>query len=280
MTLIQPGNKCSRLTRRMGKWKNGEKNGEIFLTNKQLFARLIWKVSHFYDAQPNFPMKTTAFSSPVGRVASLLSLSASVVAVALLLTSQNASALSLVLNFGPTDGSSIQFNGNQNSFQFNPGGSAVGLNGSVLNGPFNYGPITISGSGISQVQSATVLGPLGSLVINNGPLDNLTGTVNWINIATYFGIGGLNAQVNVNLSNVSYSGSNPDLQTLQANQPGIVDVSFQFAPGETLTQLSTGTGPYTTSFSGSITTAVPEPASIALAGVGGLTLLLFRRRRK
>jgi hypothetical protein len=217
-----------------------------------------------------------------------------VMALALLLTCLNASASSLILNFGPTTGSSIQFNGSQNTFQFNPGnngyqwyitsetggGSALGLNGSVLNGPFNYGPITISGSGPSQVQSATVLGPLGSLVINNGPLDNLTGTVNWINIATFFGIGGLNADVNVNLSNVSYSGSNPDLQALKANQPGILDVSFQFAPGETLTQLSTGTGPYTTSFSGTITTAVPEPASIALAGLGGLTLLLFRRQRK
>lgn len=219
-----------------------------------------------------------------------------VLALALLLTCLNASASSLILNFGPTAGSSIQFNGNQNSFQFNPGNNgyqwyitsetggshAVGLNGSVLNGPFSYGPsITTSGSGFSEVQSATVLGPPGKLDINNGAGDDLIGTINWITIATYYvSVGVLNADVNVNLSNVSYSGSNPDLQAIQANQPGIVDVSFQFLPGETLTQLSTGTGPYTTSFSGSITTAVPEPASIALAGLGGLTLLLFRRQRK
>jgi hypothetical protein len=217
-----------------------------------------------------------------------------IMALLLSLTCLNASALGLILNFGPTTGSSIQFNGNQNSFQFNNGNngyqwyistetggsSAVGLNGSVLGGPFSYGPITVSGSGLSQVQSATVLGPLGTLDINAGPLDDLTGTVNWINIATFFGIGGLNANVNVNLSNVSYSGSNPDLQTLKANQPGILDVSFQFAPGETLTQLSTGTGPYTTSFSGTLTTAVPEPTTLALAGLGGLSLLLFRRQRK
>lgn len=220
-----------------------------------------------------------------------------VLALALMLTCLNASAANLILNFGPTTGSFIQFNGNQNSFNFNPGNnqyqwtvtsetggtgnSAVGLNGSVLNGPFSYGPITISGSGFTESESATVLGPLGNLVINNGPLDNLTGTVNWINIATFYTVGGfLNAAVNINLSNVIYSGPNPDLQTLKANQPGILDVSFQFVPGYTLTQLSTGTGPYTTSFSGSITTTVPEPASIALAGLGGLTLLLFRRQRK
>jgi hypothetical protein len=119
------------------------------------------------------------------------------------------------------------------------------------------------------------------LDINNGAGDDLTGTINWITIATYYvSVGVLNADVNVNLSDVSYSGTNPDLQSIQANQPGIVDVSFQFLPGETLSQLSSGTGPYMTSFSGSITTAVPEPASIALAGLGGLTLLLFRRQRK
>ena len=234
-------------------------------------------------------MKKSTFLQPINGLTAAM-------AMALLMTCLNANASSLILNFGPTTGSSIQFNGSQDSFQFNPGNngyqwyitsetggsSVVGLNGSVLNGPFSYGSsITTSGSGFSQVQSATVLGPLGHLVINNGPGDDLTGTINWITIATYYvSVGVLNADVNVNLSNVSYSGSNPDLQTLKANQPGIVDVSFQFLPGETLTQLSTGTGPYTTSFSGTITTAVPEPASIALAGLGGLTLLLFRRQRK
>jgi hypothetical protein len=212
------------------------------------------------------------------------------------LTCLNASASNLILDFGPNVGSTIQFNGNQNSFNFNPGNngyqwlitseqggsSALSLNGSVLGGPFYYGPITVSGSGFTQIQSATVLGPLGTLVINNAPLDNLTGTVNWINIATFYTVGGfLNASVNINLSNVNYTGPNPDLQTLQANQPGILDVSFTFSPGETLTQLSTGTGPYNTSYDGSISvTPVPEPASIALAGLGGLTLLLFRRQRK
>jgi hypothetical protein len=233
-------------------------------------------------------MKNTTDLQPMGGIMRVMGL-------ALLLTCLNASALSLILNFGPTTGSSIQFNGIQDSFQFNPGNNgyqwyitsetggthAVGLNGSVLNGPFNYGSITTSGSGFSEVQSATVLGPSGKLDINNGAGDDLTGTINWITIATYYvSVGVLNADVNVNLSDVSYSGTNPDLQSIQANQPGIVDVSFQFLPGETLSQLSSGTGPYMTSFSGSITTAVPEPASIALAGLGGLTLLLFRRQRK
>jgi hypothetical protein len=235
-------------------------------------------------------MKKTAIFRPATGVGA-------VIAMALLMTCLNAGALPLVLNFGPNTGSSIQFNGNQDSFNFNSGtdgyqwyitsetggtGSAVNLNGSVLNGPFSYGPITSSGVGLSQIQSATVLGPLGTLVINNAPLDNLTGTVNWIDISTFYVVGGfLNAAVNVNLSNISYTGPNPDLQTLVADQPGTLDVSFQFTPGENLTSLSTGTGPYTTSYSGSVSvTPVPEPATLALAGLGGLSVLLFRRQRK
>src|SRR5271170_7385028 len=105
----------------------------------------------------------------------------------------------LTLNFSSSPGSSIQFNGAQNSLQFNPStftgfggiylgtqwfvgnenggtGSAVGLFGAVGNGPFNYGPITISGN----EQTASVLGPLGALQIHDGLGNDLTGMVNWI----------------------------------------------------------------------------------------------------
>ena len=83
------------------------------------------------------------------------------------------------------------------------------------------------------------------------------------------------------MSNIHYSGSNPDLQTLTTSQPGTMTVSFQFLPGETLTQLSTGTGPFNTSYSGSISvTIVPEPGTLALAGIGGVSVLMFRRWKK
>lgn len=194
----------------------------------------------------------------------------------------------LTLNFAANTGSSIQFNGSASSFNFNTGNngyqwsvtdevggsSAIGLNASVNNGPFLYGPITTAGS----VQYATVLGPLGNLVMNS-PSGDLTGTVNWIDIAT-FGLGGgtINATLDVNVSNIHYSGSNQDLQYLVANQPGSMDVSFQFASSKTLTELSEGTGPYLTSYSGSLS-VVPEPSTLALAGLGGLALLHLRRRK-
>src|SRR5689334_3227601 len=194
----------------------------------------------------------------------------------------------LTLNFSSNVGASVQFNGSASSFSFNNGNngyqwnvtdevggsSALGLNASVNNGPFSYGSITIAGS----VQYATVLGPLGNLVMNDG-VANLTGTVNWIDVATYgVGAGVLNASLDVNVSNLHYSGSNPDLQYLVAHQPGSMDVSFQFPTSFTLTELSTGTGPYETSYSGSIS-VVPEPSTLALAGLGGLVLLHLRRRQ-
>jgi hypothetical protein len=214
---------------------------------------------------------------------------ATVAGLALMAASSEAQ---LTLDFASNPGASIQFNGAADSFSFNNGNngwqwnvtsevgglSAVGLNASVNNGPFSYGPITTSGSGGFQVQYATVLGPLGNLVMSDGSV-NLTGTVNWIDVATYgTGVGLLNAALDINVSNIHYSGSNPDFQYLVANQPGSMDVSFQFSTSETLTQLSTGTGPYLTSYSGSIS-VVPEPSTLALTGLGGLFLLRLRRQK-
>jgi len=193
----------------------------------------------------------------------------------------------LTLNFANNTGASVQFNGAASSFNFNNGdngyqwtvtdevggSSSIGLNASVNNGPFLYGPITTAGN----VEYATVLGPLGNLVMHSASGD-LTGTVNWIDVAT-FGLGGgaINASLDVNVSNIHYAGVNPDLQYLVANQPGSMDVSFQFASSRTLLELSQGTGPYLTSYSGSLS-VVPEPSALALAGLGGLALLLRRRK--
>lgn len=221
----------------------------------------------------------------------------------------------LSLNFSsspggpPTGGATIQFNDTGSSFQFNPAttpysipnppfppvvvnyyvgsqwsvtsefggtGAALNLLGSVNNGPFNYGPITVSGS----EQTANVTGPLGGLVINDNAGNFLTGNVDWIQVATYgyAGSTGINAALSINVTDLSYAGSNTDLRALAANGIGGMNLTFQFSPGKTLCELTTGSNPFQTSFSGSIA-PVPEPATLALASLGGLGVLLLRRRK-
>lgn len=159
-------------------------------------------------------------------------------------------------------------------------GTAIGFKGNLDNGPFSYSPITVLG----PLQTATVIGPLGQLDIADNSGGVLQGTVNFIDVSTYGQIGGfLNANVNVNLVNVTYVGSNPDLQFLNANQPGSVDLSFQFDPGMNLQELSSGNGGYGTSYSGSISVvAIPEPASLMMSALGGLGAVGvgFRRFKK
>jgi hypothetical protein len=223
-----------------------------------------------------------------------------IAAAVLTASAGSAFAQNLTLNFGPNVGSSIVFFGSANQFNFTPGNvtlgnptgfqwnvtsesgsaatqSADGDLGSILNGSFTYGPIINSGA----YQSATVQGAPGQLVISDGA-GILTGTVNFIDISTYGRAGGfVNDLLDINLTGVTYSGSNPDLQFLYANQPGLLDLSFNFSGlGETLSQIQQNNVTVDSSYSGSISvTAVPEPSSLAMSVLGSLGALgcAFRR---
>lgn len=220
------------------------------------------------------------------------------VAMAGLALSVVTSQAQLSLNFASTPGATIQFNGTTSSFQFNSStlvlappigafyvgsqwsigsevggtGSALGLFGVFTNSPFSYGSITTPFTG---VQIATVTGPLGGLNINDGFGNLLTGNVNWIQVETVNSTGGLNASLVVNVTGLAYAGINPDLAALVAGGPGSMNVSFQFSPSKTLSQLTSGGVPYNTSFSGSI--SVPEPMSAGVLLLGLAVLVCFQR---
>ena len=201
----------------------------------------------------------------------------------------NTAQAAISLDFSASPRNTIQFNGSASSFQLNPtdgpqftivntsggSGSAIGLAGWVSNGPWSYGSITTVGTD----QTANVSGG-GVLHISDGSTD-LTGNVNWIQVVTMQSVGGVNANLNVNVSGISYSGVNSDLLSLAsaAGGQGSMNISFQFSPGKSLTELTTGADAFRTSYSGSISSApVPEPTTAAaLFGVAGL--LLVRRRR-
>jgi hypothetical protein len=91
----------------------------------------------------------------------------------------------------------------------------MGLNGSFLGGPFHYGVISYSAGGL--IQSAMVTTP-GNLLINGGSGGNLTAVINWIEVSTVFSSGGiLNSQLQIDLSDVQHTASNPDLLALYSS---------------------------------------------------------------
>ncbi len=201
---------------------------------------------------------------------------------------------SLPLNFGDINGSQILFTPVASpagaNITFTPGSGTGGYGFQVSNtgdaslvgaigGTFNYLTSAIVTTG--GLQTVGVTG-LGSLTINdNGGSggSNLTATIHGFDASFTFGSAGeLNYNDRLNLSNLSYSGTNADLLALVAGAAnGIMTISFQFTSTESLTSLAANGG--TTSYSGSINT-VPEPSSMAIAALGALGLIGYGLRRR
>jgi hypothetical protein len=205
--------------------------------------------------------------------------------ILLLLALTFQSQAAITLNFQALDGTVINFATNStfgftstNGYQFSISsvlggvGDSVGDNGFLSpGGPFTIGAITIAGG----LQSAPVTGTSTLHITDNATLD-LTGTINWVSIATISVAGVLDLNGQVNLTAITYSGTNSDLQALAAAGSGEDVVTFQFVPAKTLTQLTTTGGQ--TSYSGSIT-SVPEPSTWMLLAMGS-GLGVFLRGRK
>lgn len=148
-------------------------------------------------------------------------------------------------------GGGFTFVGNGGGMQFEVdnvfygAGDSIGFDGYISSsGPFAIGAISISG----PVQTAPVTGT-GTLHISDG-VHQLTGTIQWVDISTIGTSGVLNLNGVVNLTGISYAGTSLDLQSLAASGTASVDLTFQFIPGQTLSQLVASGG--FTDFSGSI----------------------------
>ena len=140
------------------------------------------------------------------------------------------------------NGSGVQFEVDD---VFNGSGDSIGFDGYISSGgPFAIGAITITGS----FQTAPVTGN-GILHISDG-VNQLTGTVQWMDISTVGTSGVLNLNGVVNLTGIAYPGTSLDLQSLVASGSAEVDLTFQFIPGKTLTQLVAAGG--FSDFSGTI----------------------------
>ena len=162
------------------------------------------------------------------------------------------------INYSSTTNSSIYFDG-AGRFVFNAGvnnfqitsGTAAGLFGQ-LTGIFTIGTITTD-----TASTATVTGS-GTLVIFDGN-NNLTATLECTDIQQVGTGGSLNVNGAVNITAVTYAGTNPDLQALATAGSGSNVLSFHFNPAMSLSTLANGGGPNQASFSGTIANSSPTP---------------------
>jgi hypothetical protein len=177
----------------------------------------------------------------------------------------------MVFNTSPSDSFTLSpVSGSSSTPQFGFIGADSSLVGWVSGGPFTVNMGTLVSSDAGAIQTASVTSG-GTLNIWDGTQD-LTGTVNWIQIQTdtAVGQGGVADSLAINLSNISYSGSNGDLLALKNSKGGNINMTFQFSGSDpSLTTLFTSPGGTTASYSGSIS-AVPEPSTV----VAGFLLLL------
>jgi VPDSG-CTERM motif len=204
-------------------------------------------------------------------VASLL------VAGVALLSANEVKAVSI--DYSNTVGSSISFAGD-GTFSFTPAldnfkvtsGSASGFLGDIT-GTYTIGAITTLG----PLSMAPITGT-GALVIDDPSGFDLTATLTWVDIQQLGTGGSLNVLGSVNLTGITYSGSNPDLLALAAAGSAIDVLSFQFNPALSLATLKGS--PNQTSFSGSIATVPDGGATIGLFGFALLGIGVIGRKIK
>ena len=194
-------------------------------------------------------------------------------------------AFGITLDFSCIPGASLSFIGGAspyfefknlagNSFQITvvPDGAAgdtVGLYGNIA-GKFAIG--TISGN------SAPVSNP-GLLTITDKSGSSFTAQLDWVSIFTRGAIGALNYEGTFNLTDINYTGSNPDLQDWRADPT--LSMNFTFNQRMTLSQLTASGAKTSIAFSGNLS-AVPTPSTVLLLATGlmGIVGLRCRRRAK
>jgi hypothetical protein len=177
-------------------------------------------------------------------------------------------AMAIQLDYANTPGADISFNGSsQFDFTAGAGGSDFFIDSpgpefddlGTISGTYTIGTVTASGS----VESASVTGS-GTLTIADGLGHNLTAGISWID-ASQDGTGTtLNLEGNVNLTGVSYTGTDPALLALAAGTQDSATLDFTFNPAISLAQLKAEAA--VTTYSGTIDSAtrVPDHGSSAM----------------
>lgn len=155
---------------------------------------------------------------------------------------------------------------------------AVALFGTI-GGTFTFGlPITSTGTPSGVVESAKVTGTNGDLTITDGSNQQFVTTLTAVGITSL----GTAIAFDVKLTDAVYTGTNASLIALRNmiddnNQGAQAAISLPFVPGVTLTDLLNGK--HQTGYSGTLS-PVPEPSSLALAGLSTAAMVGYTMRRR
>jgi hypothetical protein len=187
----------------------------------------------------------------------------------------------LTLGFANDSHSAIQFNGNS-TFDFartagnpldqfiitssNGAGDSVSDQGNIT-GLFTIGTVSGGQAAVTGSGALTIYGPNAAAA--------LTGTIVW-NTISYDSSGTLNVSGILNLTGLSYSGSQLDLQAMAASGTAEEKVTFTFTDPLTLSQLKTSA--VSTTYAGVIQSTPDGGLTLLLLGIG-LTVLGWRYRQ-
>jgi hypothetical protein len=156
-------------------------------------------------------------------------------------------------------------------------GDSIGDLG-TMSGKYTIGAITTVGS----TQSAVVSGMGTLLIYDNGVKGPaLKGTIDWQSISTSGTGSTLNLSGVLNVTGVTYNGTEKDLQFFAGIGSLVETLTFSFTPGKTLTQLAdyATKDTYSGALSDNLPQGVPDGAStVGLLGGGLLALGSVRRK--
>jgi len=197
--------------------------------------------------------------------------SGSAMAVTINYSSSFESGLGSAINFNGTGGFYFSVDGAGNDFQITGpiGNSANGDYGTMGTQVFTIGTISGNSASVSGSTTLTIVGGGGTL----------TGTLTWLNIQQQGTGGNLNLIGNVNLTGVTYTGTDATLKALATNSGGndLDTLSFQFGSDMTLAQL-VGPPAQNSSYSGSISNSPDGGATVMLLGAALSAMGLLRRK--
>ena len=195
-------------------------------------------------------------------------------------------ANALTLDFASIPGASIRFTGTGDLVTFPSAGKgfqitdsdgvgdSVGLKGAIT-GSFTIDAIQKTTTPAGQLQSAAINSNSGKLSIWDTNNKLFSADLAFTTISTLGRTGGLDAGLlGLNLTNLSYNGTNTDLLALFQAGRATQSMTFQFGTAKNLEYLTKDGRVTTTSYSGTIS-AVPVPAAAwlfgsALVGVAGI----------